>query len=447
MFLIYLIVAIIITLIADHSISSIIAIIFVTFITYEYTLIICSKQQKRGRILWFYSNLIFLISAIIFSSCFTTTDYFLTSDPIRYIDTVTHVTSMTGWQEEFYKCYVLMTDNNGLYNMSLRLLGFLGNQYFGGVTVLYITLFHSMFGILTVSTLYKILSKYIDDILSFRYALYYSIFSVLLFYSSVILRDIVIAYYFALTFLIIINNYSHKYLLLLILIMLCVWGTRLYTGYFYSAFILVYIYKASQGKLITKDFTIVISIIIICIVASSALFNSMKEQSIGEIMVYDEYASDFADKTEGLSGKIIKLPSGVKQIASLMYSQCNPFPPYTAILSIENIRQLFMALTLFVASIAWFFISYTLFYYLIFKKGGKNFSQIELFLLCISIVFILLCTVHMDIRRMLPVYPIIYLLYLKTKHFLLTQKQLKAIQLKLGVVYCLLILTYNIIKI
>lgn len=157
--------------------------------------------------------------------------------------------------------------------------------------------------------------------------------------------------------------------------------------------------------------------------------------------------NDQAIARDGLFTMFYKLPNGIRQIAILFYSQMAPFPSFTVLLSVKTLPNLVMAITVIIYQLWWYFVFYTLIYYMITCGLLRNFSTKEKLLFIMAIIFIIANTSHPDIRRMMPVYPITYILYLKVKDSLASHFWIRSTRVVLSFCYVGLLLVYFIMKI
>lgn len=400
-----------------------------------------SRRLKLGGVVL----AIYLFSAFVSSFSFSETNFFVVFDCTHYIADYKNVTSISSNElmDTALKSYIDFGDNNALYNIILHCISYVANSYFDGVNSFYYSLLSVLFGVLSSITLYRILSKSFNEKDAFKYTLLFSLLSLYHFYSVVIIRDICITTFYVLSFEVIQSRFSIRGLLLLVLYMLLAWGFRLYSGLFISLFILYYVYiPISQSKL--KYVLIPIFGFILAYVIISSMF--IIDQTLDEINGFMEYTQDKVDTSGGMSAKLQKLPPGIKQIALVFFTQILPLPPYSYFLEANTLSQYYMALLVFIYGVFWFIVVYTFFYVMAMKKYFMILEMKDNLILLIVLAFIIANTAHPDIRRMMPVYPIIFYYYLKMKvsfngsdWFILTQKKIVAL-------YCCIILLFNIVK-
>ena len=193
---------------------------------------------------------IYIISAYIFSLSFADGGFFYTNDPQRYLQRFLSVYSWS-WDDfwnSLYECYFMISDSNALYNSTMDGIAFLGNKYLGGATVFYITLVQTFFGILCSFEIYRILVNYFTPKESSKYAIVFSLLSCFLMYSCVIIRDVIITYFYILGFKVVLKECKATDIFKLGLYLVIITGIRLYSGLFFGVIIMFWVYKLAKSK-------------------------------------------------------------------------------------------------------------------------------------------------------------------------------------------------------
>lgn len=392
-------------------------------------------------------TLIYIVSSMICSTCFDETRFYLASDPIRYIAMVHRTHDFRPIFDELEKSYILFADNNGLYNSMLRLLGILCRNNGYVASPLLVTLPQTLFGILTIQTVFRIINLKFTPKKTYKYTLIYGTCSLILLYSGIIVRDVVIAFVFAVCIETVMKPFNIRGLVILGVAMILCIGLRLFSGLFISIFILYYVFfnvKSGFGKLIIYP----IAAIAILTVARSAFAEEMLTRTADEIEGYSQWQSDIANKEDGFSSQLRKLPSGISNVALSLFSQMNPFPPYSTLLNPHlDPAKIYMSCLMTLSAIWWFFVSYSLLWFFFFKKGYKRLGARYNCLFAIAwLLIVVSSSMHVDIRRITPVYPIIYFLFLYCTNYLYTRQQVRQVYQTLGVGYVALNVLYLIIK-
>ena len=420
--------------------------IIIIALTFLYAICIKKELQQNSLYLYIIITFIYLGSATIISQCFSETDFYLSSDPTRYIAKVHSTTSQSTVLYELFKTYINFQDNNGLYNAMLGELGIICHKYNIIPSSLFITLPQTFFGILTILTLYRIICLFYDSKKSFKYSLIFSICSLVLLYSCIIVRDIIITFIFTKGLEIILQKFKTTHLLILIILMLIACGIRLFSGFFFVLFILYYLYFALNNKFI-KIIVLPIVFIILGGVGMAAFVEDMVSKTTEEVEGYAQWQAD-ASNNDGLSSKLRKLPIGINAIALTLYSQANPFPPYSTLRNDNlSLPQMYMSILMTITAIWWYYISYSLICYFFLNSGYTKIKIKYRYLYALALLLIIVSSyMHVDIRRLIPVYPIIYLLYLIYRYKIESIKKINKISNILWAFYIGLNIIYLIIK-
>mgnify|MGYP000911697811 CR=1 FL=1 len=358
----------IIIIIIEGSLSSLFASIFVYSIGFFFSLNVERNKRSYSIKLFFIVSTIYLISAYIFSLSFQSGSYFLISDPLTYLEefSLDRDNSIEFYLQYFYDGYFKLSDNNVLHNAYVRLSALFANTFLDGGSVLYATLLNTLFGILSTTVLYRILLIYFSPKKAYKYALYFSLLSLFHFYSVVIVRDIIIAFFYLLVIEIVLKKYSTKNLIKLLVLLLIVWGIRLYSGLFIIVFILYYVYVPLRNSKFKPIILPLYILLLIFLVFTSSI---VVEQSLEEIKLYQDFSIEKGEVSGGLSNYILNLPFGIKQVALTIYSQFHPFPPYAPLLSATTFSQYYMSVLTFIYSVWWAFVFFPLLLFSIMIKS------------------------------------------------------------------------------
>ena len=352
---------------------------------------------------------IYILSAYIFSLSFADGGYFYVNDPQRYLQRFLSVRSWS-WDyfwNSLYECYFGLSDSNALYNSTLESIAYIGNVYLGGATVFYITLIQTLFGILCSLEIYKIFVKYLPPKKSSKYAIIIALLSCFMMYSCVIIRDIVITYFYILGFKIVLRESKTFDVFKLGLYFVIILGLRLYSGLFFGVIIMFWVYKLAKSRNTSlKVLMVPIALAAGIFLVTSFISQGILEQTEEEMELYDELSSGRGN----FSNRMRELPAGMSHIVLIMFTQAR-LDPYGNFGIAQSFSNFYMSLDVVFLSFFTFITFYALFYYLFFKGGYAKLSSDDKMLFWISILFLALNTSHIDIRRVMGVLPFLYLLY------------------------------------
>lgn len=426
-------------------ISSCVGCIIVLSLCYIYAVSGSYNKKWTVRVL-LASSTVYLVGAFIASMSFSTLRFFAVSDCGKYIIMASEMQSFS-WSGDVIpvleESFLQLGDNNALYNLLVRYIGYFCNTYLDGISAFSLTLISVLFGILSSIALFKVLSEFFTSAKAYKYSLAFSCFSLFNFYSIVILRDISIAFMYLLCIGVIIKPFSLKGVVKLLIFMLITIGIRLYSGIFLVAFIFFYAYKGAKNTKFKYILLAIVGVIGLAILyVSTDIINQTKE----ELELYEEFTTERTAQSGGLVNVFYRLPPIIKQLSLVLYSQITPFPSYLSLKNAHSFSDVYLGILIVIYEFWWYLVSFTLLYMLFLKKLILRTDHITKVLLLVVLVFIIANTSHPDIRRMMPVYPIIYFVYLQLKNEYGKVVGVKSIERNLIFVYFFLLLVYNVIK-
>lgn len=351
---------------------------------------------------------VYFTLAFIVSTSFSERDFFLVSDPSRYIDFFINSTSVSWGREDIVSCYLDFTDSNTLYNAYLDNIAVFVNNVLGGITIYGLTICHTIWGVLSSVVLFRILTRRLELNRAFRFSLVFALCSLFLFYSTVIIRDIIICFFFLVAFDIVDQKFSISGVIKLLLLVLIVWGIRLYSGLFLIVFLGYYFYKKVYNSALKPIATFVFAIILVSM-SGFILASEIVSQTIDEMQLYTEFTSE--QSAGGVVSKLQSLPPGISHLSIALFMMIGPLPPFISYIGVETFSHFVMSTIRIVAAFFWFVLFYSLLEKLFIKKYLDKLPFDRVVLLLVCLVFILANTSHPDIRRMLPVFPVIFVQY------------------------------------
>lgn len=302
-------------------------------------------------------------------------------------------------------------------------------------------LFIVFFASLIPVVLYLILKIYVKEKVAVYGAIIYGIFTFITPVSTMILRDIPVALTYIIFFWIILQKVSIKNTILLLLVSFISYYLRVETGIFLMGMSSIYIIYALErlikSKIIKRFMVGIVGLLSILIISKIGLIDMFTD-------IFTEYEKFGAEEAQAgsLGLKLASLPYGLNIVGMALFSQIQPFP-------IWIVFKDFGVLLIFsmVSGITWFFVwAYAL--YGIFRF--KILKQIDVklkYLFYFSMIYIvLLSSTGTLTRRMIAVYPIIFVLSLLT-FMNISKKKRKVIFSYTLFIYFLLIASYLLLKI
>jgi len=372
------------------------------------TVTLPAKYRTNGKKAFNVVFLIYMLSAYVVSQSFSVRDHFFVSDSSRYIETYIHRLKFPFDIQDFIYFYFNFADSNLLYNAYLNMMSMFANNELGGMTVYGLTLCQTIWGVLSSVVLFRILARRFDVKQSFQYAVVFAILSQFLFYSTVIIRDIVICFFYLCAFDIVDRKFSLVGLAKLVLIMIIVWGIRLYSGIFVASFIAYYIFVRCRNSRYRYIATFLFAAVVL-FAAVASVGSSLVNQTTEELNHFEELTAERS--AGGMVSKLQSLPPGISNFAIVLFMMIRPMPPFGVYAEVGSFSNFVMATMLLVAGFFWFVVFYSFGYKLIVKRYITKITLEKVVLLLVCLVFMLANASHPDIRRMLPVFPILFVQY------------------------------------
>lgn len=320
-------------------------------------------------------------------------------------------------------------------------IAYLANTYFDGNSVFLQIIFTSFTGILTIVFVSRTLYYYQEDLVKLKKnALIFAFLSPLFFYSSFILRDVHICLMYAISLYLIHQKFKLLNIIYLIILFFIVKEFRLENALFLLSFIVFYVFtNRNSNSLIKKIYPFIfITGIAATILAINFLLKDINN-SVQSFEMYENYTE--SKLNDGFGAVLYKLPFGIKQLALIINSQLTPLPPWSFINFRHNIFIMLSGLVMTIVTIFWSILFISSVFSLVIKKAFKNYEFKFIFLLLLFFLFLLLNTSNINVRRLMPMYPILFFLFVslkQTKHFKQIFSQSSVIYLSLVSLYIFL---------
>lgn len=379
-------------------------------------LVLTVPKLSRSNCYKVYNVVFFCYSllAYVVSASFSVTNNFLVSDSSRYIESYINRNYLFFDIYDLIDCYFGFSDSNLLYNAYLNVAAMFANNSLDGMTVYGMTLLQTIWGGLSAIVLFKILVRHVDIKRAFSGTIIFMLCSLFLFYSTVIIRDIVICFFYLCAYDIIDQKFSFFGVIKLLILVLLAWGVRLYSGIFLMAFVGYYFYVRSRRSRFKSVATILFAIVLIVAIAG-VVQSSIVEQTTAELQDYESLSAERSGG--GMISKLQSLPSGISHISIVLFSMIRPLPPFSVYDEVVTFSQFVMSTMCLIAGMFWFVVFYSFCFILFVKRRLFNFPFETVVLLGICLVFLLANAAHPDIRRMLPVFPVVFVEYVKVCEF------------------------------
>lgn len=253
-----------------------------------------------------------------------------------------------------------------------------------------------MFSVVLYST---IKYQFKDTIFSINATIAYALFTAVFMYSTVVLRDIDIALTYMIFIYIFLQNNSIRNFILLIFIAFLTFNLRSESGLVLYGLTMLYAFLIVRN--LDNQFIRIILYIVIFINVLAVLYLlnivNMVSSKVEDIQVARGAVRNVTK--DSFSQVFDKLPIGLSHIVKTMFSQLNPFPLF------KN----FAEFPLILQGLFWPFIDLILLYTLINREVRALLDDKIKILLIVAIVVLLLMSSEALPRRMMSVYPILYI--------------------------------------
>jgi hypothetical protein len=380
-------------------------------IGYGYIKLLASTKHKSKPLFIFlittlaYKSYMYIIYTVYISNIFDTSIigdepyfYSISSD---FVDNLSVLTILPDIISNPYRYYELPGAA-----FLLGVVGYYASLFWENTIIIQtstIVLFSSLISV----NIYIILNEkyYIKNVVG--YILVYSLLGYNLFYSSLLLRDIPIAFFFSLAFLIVLRGEKLRDLIYLLVLNGIVWTFRIENGIFFVSFIFVYLYKIKGHGLNLKSMFMIYFLPLLIMVNIQWISENINFLNINYIE-YIDY-SKIKASSSSLGDQLNNLPIGIREISKTLYSQIIPFP-FGANIE-ENKLGVFWIVGA-IPSVFWFLVWFS-----IINIATKNIADLKhidtimLMLFFIAIIYLIGNSSHFHTRRLVAVYPIIYFVF------------------------------------
>lgn len=340
-----------------------------------------------------------------------------------------------------FTAYYTLRETKG-YVCFIGIIAYLAERYFDGNNLLLQLIGSVSFGTFISVILYKIFLLYFNSQKSFKYALLYSLCSAVAYYSFKYYRDIHIAFFYILSLYVVLNRISIKGIIILLCNIVIVWQMRREHGIFLIVFLAYNIFfSIKKNPLVTILFFVILTVVffVYFVDVFDSIMRSMADYEVRS------YLSDGL-KENSFGAIIYRFPSPFKEALLVINSQIQPFPSWHLLEDSKNIYSAIVSLIEIVRGVFWFVIVCSIFVWLFAYKAMKKVPLNFKYLMFIVLVFLFANTSNMTERRLICVYPIIFLLYVWLKEKVIHYKAYFTTKKNVVYLYISLCLIYVVAK-
>lgn len=285
-------------------------------------------KSERSRVIK-----VFMLAYCVYSLYMFITNYIYVRDPSNEFFMI--VDSIKFWHFSNYPLHSL----SDVKNRFMTDLPFTGNYvFFNGINlslsyfaqlfdennILVLKLQNVWLGAFSIPFIYLSLRKFFDKAKSYKYTLFFAVFSCVCIYSVVLFRDTHVYFLYTIaTYLLIYYDSKKRVLLKFTIIFVLLLGFRVEHGLFFLTYFLAYFYlKAKKNKLLILPLLVLIPLCI-AIMAPTIWGNYMETAES-----YQERIENVNRKEESTGAIASKLPPGIKQILMAVNGQIAPAVPF-----------------------------------------------------------------------------------------------------------------------
>lgn len=300
--------------------------------------------------------------------------------------------------------------------------------------------FHVAFiGCLIPGIIYLLCSRISENsIKCFKAAIAFGMLSTILFYSVGLMRDIHIALIYAIGIYIVTGkDVSIKKYIILIALAIMAYFIRVENGFFFLAFIIAWsIQSGGRYKILLILFALLcVSFLIYWIGGITTILNT----AVTTADVYQGRTKVYAN-TGSLGMKLNKLPIPLNYLAKSAFGQIDPFPFWSRLSEQHGLARKLFFLPEAVAGVFWFYVWLRLL--LNYKKTIAFFVRYKYAFGLALLYIILVSSGQANPRRLMAVYPMIYLCF-----FFIDNRVFKVKELVYATaLYSFLLIVYLVIK-
>lgn len=320
-------------------------------------------------------------------------------------------------------------------------IAYIAEKYLSGNSLILQRFVVASFAVFINVFIYKTLRFYVPGKPAFRYTVIFSLLSVTFAYSPWILRDIHIMFFYVVGFYLIHKEFSLANILLLFVLQYIVSEFRVASGLAFFFFPLFYLYfKGSNYKYRKIIYLFLLVAFIFILIKSFGAINS----TINKLNNYQTFTEDAVSSIGGISTYLYRLPAGIKQLAIMVFSQIQPFPPWGDIEDVTTVFEVLSKVFFGAAAVFWSYVAY-----ITIVSFGRHHTKIPKTLLygvIFSFLLLLANTSNMNIRRIMAVYPILFIFFVYAQVHLNTCLVKKHRRFYFFFGYLFLLLSYGILK-
>lgn len=363
-------------------------------------------------------------------------DYFLASDSLLYWKNLGNVHTLKDVIDQYninLQPHWGNISKYRLFNLISLLLSY-GSNIVGQNHIIVQTFQGCFLGALSIPYIFQMIKKYTDAAFAYRASLLFALLCFVFTFSCVYTRDIHIFFLYTLSGYFVINFEKMKYgMIKLVIFCIITFFIRFESGIYMTLFLMAYLYLKSKKN---KALILIIAAIIPIVTFMAVSVLNTATDTIDYYSSLQQQNTQYAGGGDAsLARSFSNLPVGLKQVALAVISQTDPVPFYRYTKPPAGTElMLAKGYTLYrlpqgFSGLFWVIVWSILIYALIWAHFRlKKLPKEALVMFIISILYILITTADINVRRTICVYPFIYLISMYVYFRLPRQKKISSIR-------------------
>jgi hypothetical protein len=324
-------------------------------------------------------------------------------------------------------------------------IAYLSERYFSGNSVLLQSLHIGYCAILLNLFVFKILKNYVFRENAIKHTIFFAILTPVFYYSPWIFRDIPIALSYAVAIYLMHTKFRPVIFLYYGILVLVTMEFRLEHGLFLLIFPFLYLYNnRASNSVMVKLWPFILPIGVLSFLGVLFVFLTEFIFSLETLQTYDNYTIEALN--DGFGAQLYKLPYGIRQVALVLNSQITPLPPWAGVSFDKPFFVVITGIVNMITTMFWSFVFIFTLFCLFVSSVRAQIPKSMWILLMVFVLFVLLNSVNMNVRRILGVYPILYLIYVSLRVNILSSKQSRKLGEYALITYMGLLTLYIILK-
>ena len=298
------------------------------------------------------------------------------------------------------------------YNVAYGLFGIIG--YYDRLITGNVNFLPQLFSVVYITSLipvflYHILKLYVPN-LALKGSLYYGILTPVMAYSGYLLRDMHMALLFMIILFWMVRKVTFLRVMGILVILPIIANLRLANSLLVLALLMIYIFSGKTSKFVRILF-IIVGIVMLFYLSNQIIETVTATQS--RLEMYEEFTTEQSEASDGLGKQINRFPPIIKEAAIIFIGLTN-FPFWGKLPVNIDLAQFIMFSYSTITNIGWFFIIIGVIYFIkpIYIKISKMPNKIFLFLILLFALYILMNINNMNLRRIVYVFPFVYIPFL-----------------------------------